>query len=232
MTHSLPKALPLIATLAATATLAACGNANSPTSSRAGNSNAASTAPATAATTETQPPAATKPAAPRQGSHPPGSTRDSEGPAASFRVAQGDNSIPEYGHEAPQNEKAHALTTLTAFLRARASHQWSRACSYLTTATRRSMTRLARAAGGSSSGDGCAVVLAALSKIRTTAASAQTLGPGAAAMRISASNAFLLYHGADGGQFVMPMANEHRAWKMTKPAPIPYPPTLSGAAAP
>jgi hypothetical protein len=152
------------------------------------------------------------------------------GPAASFLVPRGDNSIPEFGREAPASERGRALAALAAFLRARAGDEWSRACSDLIGGTRRQLTTIAKTASGKP--EGCGRMLAALSPDTSVRARAEMPARGPAALRVRGPNAFLLFYGADGGKYVMPVADEAGAWKMSKLAPIAYPPVPTGPAAP
>jgi hypothetical protein len=229
---------PLAAVLAAVG-LAACGGGGSSTSTPA--ASAASTpattpsvsTPATTATATT-PTAATKPAetAPRPSTSTSSSSSSSSGGsgggAAGFRATSGDNSIPNYGSEAPPSERERATAALAGFLRARASGEWPKACTYLAVATRTQLERLL--GGAKAKTGGCAQVLAQLSKDSAAShAETLTLAGGVAALRIKGTSAFALFHGPKGSKYVMPMRNEGGAWKMSQLAPLPYPLGSAGA---
>jgi hypothetical protein len=134
-------------------------------------------------------------------------------------VAHGDNSIPDYGGEAPTAERRRATAALTAFLHARASSDWSRACTYLSASTRKQIEVFGRSSKGRAS---CGTILATLSRSSTTAGE-DTITNGIAALRIKGDAAFALFHGLHGSKYVMPMRNEGGAWKMGELAPLAYP---------
>ena len=170
----------LLAAVLAAVGLAACGGGGSGTSMPAAS---ASTTPATMPTRRPrQRPRPRRPPRPRQDSDhvehrrppppsPPKPRRiprprplpsGSGGGAASFRAPSGDNSIPDYGSEAPPSERERAAVALAAFLRARAGGDWATACTYLAATTRTQLERLL--GGAKAKAGGCARVLAELSK--------------------------------------------------------------------
>jgi hypothetical protein len=219
--RALRAALALL-TLAAAAGLAACGSGGTTTTTTTTTVSVAPVAktastPATTASapahTATPPPAETT----HHSSAPSGTA---SGGAASFKVAHGDNSIPEYGQEASSSERQRAATALAAFLKARAAGEWAQACAYLTRTTRKQLELFAKATKGKVSG--CAPILAAFS--RDSAASRADLYSGSvAAVRIKGRSAFALFHGPHASKYVMPMVNEGGAWKVGDLAPLPYP---------
>ncbi len=240
MRHGRTVALLLAAVLAAVG-LAACGGGSSSTSASTPVASVATTpattptatAPASTATATT--PTTTAATKPAETPPPPSSTSTSSsssssssgGGAASFRAPSGDNSIPNYGNEAPGSERARASAVLAAFLHARAGGQWEQACVYLAGATRRQLEKFAALSKGKVKG--CGPVLAALSK-GPTAARADPLTGGVAALRIKGKSAFALFHGPKGSKYVMPMVNEGGTWKMSQLAPVAYPLGSAGAA--
>lgn len=240
---------PLLAAALAAVGLAACGGggsspstpaasvASTPTATTGGATptTPAATTPATTATattpttTSSTPTATTKPAetAPRPSTTSTSPSSGSGGGAASFRAPSGDNSIPDYGSEAPPSEREHAATALAAFLRARANGDWATACTYLATATRTQFERLL--GGAKAKAGGCARVLAELSKSTAAHAETLTLTAGVAALRIKGTSAFALFYGPKRSKYVMPMRSEAGAWKMSQLAPLPYPLGSAGA---
>jgi hypothetical protein len=225
----------LLAAVLAAVSLTACGGSGSSTSTPAANaastpaSTPAATVPTTPTTaTATTPTATSKPAesTPRPAAPSTSSSSSSGGGAASFRAPSGDNSIPDYGSEAPGSERSRATAALAAFLRARAGAEWTRACVYLASPTRSQLEKFATISKGKVKG--CGPVLAALSR-GPAAARADTLTAGVAALRIKGRNAFALFHGPKGSKYVMPMVNEGGAWKMGQLAPLPYPLGSTGA---
>jgi hypothetical protein len=236
----------LLAAALAAVGLAACGGGGSSTSTvttgaaitptaTTGATTPTTSTPATTSTattpavTATTPTATTKPAetVPRPSTTSTSPSSGSGGGAASFRAPSGDNSIPDYGSEAPPSERERAATALAAFLRARASGQWSTACTYLAAATRTQLERLL--GGAKAKTGGCARILAELSKGSAAHAETLTLTAGVAALRIKGTSAFALFHGPKGSKYVMPMRNEGGAWKMSQFAPLPYPLGSAGA---
>lgn len=198
------------------ALLTACGGgsgSSAPTAAQGTSSPAATTAPTTTATTPE--PAARANHAPRS------SSASTHAGSAPFRVKVGDNSIPDYGTEATASDRARAATALGAYLLARARGQWSTACAYLTSETRTKLEAFA----GSSNGKpgGCGPAYRALTGPTPAAARADVLSGGLAALRIKGEKAFALFYGPHAQKYMMPMASEGGAWKVTQIAPLPYP---------
>jgi hypothetical protein len=235
--------LSLLAAAAIGGGLVACGGGGAPSASTPATSAHVSTAaPTASAPTTTTAPAttATSPAhttAPAPSATSTGSSAESShGPAASFHVQGGDNSVPDYGHEAGASERQRAEAALAAFLRARAQSDWPRVCAALASAT---LIQLDELASGSRTGTArattgstrtCERILKALSA-RPGSSRADTLVSGVAALRIDGASAFALWHGPGHTKFVMPMRNEGGVWKVTHVEPLPYP-LGSAAAAP
>jgi hypothetical protein len=140
--------------------------------------------------------------------------------AAGFRVPRGDNSIPDFGQEADATQRQLALNQLTAFMRARAKGEWSKACDYLARPTRRQLESFAKRSGDTP--NGCGPVFAALMSSHE-AERTDTLTNGVAALRIKEMTAFALFYGPNAEKYVMPMQNEEGAWKMTQITPLHYP---------
>lgn len=191
--------------------LAACGGADRSTSSTGGESVATATASGPAKSAGEAP-------APSSAS---GSVADrSSAGAAGFRVAHGDNSVPDFGQEAHAARRQRAVGSLITFMQARAKGEWSRVCDYLARSKRRPLESIARRSKGKLAG--CGTVLAAL-LTGPAAAHADTLTNGVAALRIKGKTAFALFYGPNAGRYVMPMRSEGGAWKMTQLDPLPYP---------
>jgi hypothetical protein len=194
--------------------LLACGGGGSTSAS---TTTVASTTPTTTpsptatATTTPTPKAHSQPSSPSSGG--------SGGGAASFRVAHGDNSIPEFGSEAPASERQRATAALAAYLRARAAGDWATVCTYLTGPTRRQLEGLTRPPKGRFKG--CGPVLGAIST-EPAAARATTL-TSVAAFRVKGANAFILFYGPHASKYIIPMVREGSAWKVSQLAPLAYP---------
>jgi hypothetical protein len=189
--------------------VAACGDGGHQVSSNAPPSDAATTAASTTAAAA--------------------ATTTTTG-AASFRVPGADNSIPDFGGEAPVAERERAAAALAAFLNARAGGRWAKACAYLARATHTQLERVGGAAKGNAGG--CGMALRALSSGGgggTSGLHSETLAGAVAALRVEGKRAFALYHGRDKGKYVMPMVNEGEVWKVGELAPLSYPIGASGA---
>ena len=204
--------------------IAACGGGSS------SSSTASTAAPSAASTaTVTTPPAganpagkaAANPAAGETGGKTPRPSSPS-GPAAAFHTPHGDNSIPNYGAEAPASQRAGATAALRRYLAARAAGDWSTACSYLGSQTQKQLQVLT---GASSKGKlkGCAGTYAMLSAHTPTAERANPLSGALAVLRVKGDTAFALFYGPHGQKYMMPMAREGGTWKVNQIAPIPWP---------
>jgi hypothetical protein len=206
----------LLATLAlaalAAVVLGACGGGRS--------SNASSSVQSGSTATPTEAPATAAAGRPAKTSHPSGGPAKTEGSEA-FRVASGDNSIPDFGVEAAVSERDRAATALAAYLSARARAQWSIACTYLTRQGRAQLESLAGASKGKVKG--CTAVLGALEAHTPAVARADTFLHGLASLRVKGTRGFALYYGPHSQKYVVPLAREAGAWKITQLAPIPYP---------
>ena len=189
----------LLVTLAvlAAAWLAACGSDSSTSTERSATSS-----PATHPT----------PAA-KEGAEKPPAHHDSGGGSAQFRTKGGDNSIEELGDEASSSEFEQAATTLHTFLDARAAHDWRAACESLAPLVAQ---QLEQQFGGGSGGksQGCAQVLAALSASFTPQALREAAVADADALRAEGERGFLLFEGAHGTAYFMPMSREDGSWKV------------------
>lgn len=169
---------------------------------------------------------------PTQGPNPtsPGSPGRGAKGAAAFLVAQGDNSIPNYGSEASRSELIAATESLGAYLGARAGADWPRACSYLGAQVQKQLELLAGASGGG--GEGCAAAYAKLgSRIEASDRRSPLVG-GLAAFRLEGDKAFALFYGPGEQQYMMPMVSEGGAWKASQLEPIPWPLGAPGPSSP
>jgi hypothetical protein len=217
--------------LLAASLLAGCGGGSSAATTA---TSSVASAPTSTTTTTSTVTTAQPTAKARQRKAPPSvaaSGSSSGGGAASFREPHADNSIPDFGAEATASERARATAALTAFLNARASGEWPKACPYLSRATRAQLERFGGAAKGASKG--CGVALAALSGGDAHSAGsshAETLAGSVAALRVKGNSAFALYRGPSASKYVMPMVKEGGAWKVGQLAPIAYPLSASGTA--
>lgn len=196
------------------ALLVGCGSSSSSTASTAPSTQASTTATATTTTTST----AT--VAPHTRARAGSTSGSPKGGAARFRVARGDNSIPDFGGEASTSERQRATAALAAFLRARAHGEWAKVCTYLTRAIRREMEGFAKSSTAKTKD--CGAALGALQR-GSAAERADALTGGVVSVRVKGTSAFVLFLGPHGSKYVMPMQNEGGGWKVTQTAPLAYP---------
>lgn len=146
----------------------------------------------------------------------PPAHHDAASGAAQFEAKGGDNSIQEFGAEAGSSDFTAAATTLHGYLDARAAGAWRDACSYLSPGVAASLSQLS---GGSGGGASCPEAVASLSAAVPAATLNEAADAEVAALRSEGDRAFLLFHGAHGADYFMPMAHEGGAWKVAAIAP-------------
>jgi hypothetical protein len=142
--------------------------------------------------------------------------RRAAGRAAPFVDPEADNSVPTFGSEAGPSQRRRAEAVLRAYLRARAGRDWPSACTQLSAVVREGFEKLSRRPGAT-----CAQILAALSKGSDLA---DPLTGHLLSLRVSGGNAFALFYAPHRQQYIVPMAREGQAWKVSQAAPIAYPP--------
>lgn len=158
-----------------------------------------------------------------QGSGPGGSSKqhnDSGGGSAQFKVKGGDNSVQEFGQEGSKSEFDQAAEAVHGFFDARVKGDWQAACSYLAADVVESLKQLT---GNSRelAGAGCAKTLATLSEGAPREAFVAAAEADVGSLRIEGGQAFVLYRGANGTVFVMPMKDEGGTWKVASLAGTP-----------
>ena len=162
----------------------------------------------------------------RQGNASPDSPRwlkqhhDSGGGAAQFEVKNGDNSVQEFGAEASAGEREEAAAALHAFLDARAARQWAAACSFMSVASIVALEQIPKLSGNSDV-SGCPEVLGALGAEAAQKLLVEGATADVGALRIEGERGFILYHGANGNDLVMPMVREDGSWKVGNVEPVP-----------
>jgi hypothetical protein len=135
-----------------------------------------------------------------------------------FVTPGGDNSIQTYGEEADSSELDEAGAALTAYLDHRAAGDWAQMCEDLSKATLKPLEQLASRAP-QFKGKGCGAVLEALMGKASAATRANTLAGPIASLRVEGDRGFVLYHGAKGVDYFVPMAKEGGKWKVAAIAP-------------
>lgn len=211
----------LIVAIVATAALAACGGSDSTDGTESTAKVETSQAKATPGSGENEGKQSSGGSGSGEGRDADGSGADvdaaplkvSGGGSAQFRVKGGDNSVQEFGEESDESELEEAGAALHGFFVARAEEDWATACSFLSKGVQTQFEALG-SRSGQLDGKGCAGVLAAITPpLPATVRREQTIVD-AASLRHEDDNAFLIYRGAEGTSFVMPMDQEDGAWKV------------------
>lgn len=138
---------------------------------------------------------------------------DSGGGSGQFRTKGGDNSIQEYGDEPSRAVFDEAAAVLHDFLDARAAGAWRSACQRLAGSVVTGLVQ--QLAGQANGGPGhCAEILAALSSGAPPAVLREAAQADVGALRVKGESGFLLFRGAHGESFLMPMRREGGHWKV------------------
>jgi hypothetical protein len=206
MTRLYPRLLPL-AVVALALGFAACGG-----DSDSGSSSTAASPPPSSAE-ETTPEQ-------QEQDQTESSADKGEGGAVEFEVKGGDNSIQRFGSEADSSELDAAAAALQGFFDARVAGDWAGACTYLSKGAVEGFEQLA---GGSKQlkGAGCGAILGTLSEGVPKGALEEAAQVDAGALRVEGERAFLLYHGAQGVDYAIPIAEEGGEWKVAALAGTP-----------
>jgi hypothetical protein len=139
---------------------------------------------------------------------------DSGGGTAPFATKEGDNSVQESGKEGSPSETQAAAAVLHAYLDARVAHRWADACFYLSAGYAATIEAFAQRYAKDKGVKSCAEVLEALATGSSQQALVATAQADVGALRIDGDHGFVLYRGAGGEAFAMPMALEGGAWKV------------------
>lgn len=141
----------------------------------------------------------------------------SGGGSEQFRVKGGDNSIEEFGEEADKAELREVAQIVHGFYVARATGDWARACSYLAQEVQEKLEQL----DSRSSAKSCASALDAFTTDLPSSVWREVTTVDAVSLRHDGQQAFLIYRGAKGQVYAMPLYSEDGEWRIT---------ALSGAA--
>ena len=140
--------------------------------------------------------------------------RLSGGGSAPARVrGGGDNSVQDYGSEGTEVELRATAEAVHDFYAARVGGEWSRACSHLSAASIESLTQLA-ASSPQLKGAGCPAILAATTKSVSPELQRQLTTVDAISLRRDSERAFLIYYGAGGIVYAMPLVPEGNSYKL------------------
>lgn len=139
---------------------------------------------------------------------------DSGGGSEQFRHQGGDNSIAEYGVEASDDEREAAAAALHGFFDSVAAQRWDTACSYMSASLLAMLEHLPEPSGQQSDLEGCPEIFAALSGGIPQSTLDAAAKADVASLRIEGERGFVLYRGAGGEAYVMPVVREEGAWRI------------------
>lgn len=148
------------------------------------------------------------------------SHHDSGGGAAQFR-APGDNSIQESGGEASASERKRAAASLHGYLDSHAAGRWAAACHYLSATLVVGLERVGAMSQSAQGSTGCPKALAALSRGLQPRVLREGAQADVGSLRVNGDRGFVLYHGARGKDYAMPMVEEGGEWKVAALAGAP-----------
>lgn len=148
----------------------------------------------------------------------PPAHHDSGGGSGQFEAKGGDNSIQRFGSGTSGGEFAQAAAALHGYLDARAAGAWAAACSYMASGVADQLSQMSGEGPGGQS-PSCATILAALSGGLPPAALREVAVADVGALRVEGERAFVLFHGAQGVDYFMPMVREGGEWKVAALAP-------------
>jgi hypothetical protein len=134
---------------------------------------------------------------------------DPAGGAQQFEHRGSDNSIQESGHEAETSEREEAAIALHGYLDAGVRRDWKSACRYLAKRTYEQV-----AVSIVANGKPCPGVLAAFFSRVPTRSFVLAAKADVGAFRVEGAGGYLLYHGAEGVDYQMPMALNGGSWKV------------------
>jgi hypothetical protein len=137
---------------------------------------------------------------------------DSGGGSEQFEVKGGDNSVQEFGEEAPEPELEQAASALHDFLDARAAKDWQAACTYLAADTVTQLEQLS-AASKQLKGADCGELLQVLSGGIPASTQAAAAEADVGSLRFEGEQAFAIYRGAADMVYAIPMRKEAGEWK-------------------
>jgi hypothetical protein len=149
-----------------------------------------------------------------------GSSGEAQNPTG-FKVPGGDNSIQEFGEEAPGSDLSQAQEAVAALFRAFRSSDWSEVCGqYLSRKTFETIKEVAKMSPVAK-GTACPDVLAGLYSTGVTPEGPRN---GVDAMRIKGKLGFALYRGNDGKGYAISLESEGGRWKLSALGPTPLEP--------
>jgi hypothetical protein len=145
-------------------------------------------------------------------SYPPGPTRE-------FIVPYGDNTVQEYGREAPKAEREQASRMNSAWMRARAAQDWKRDCSYFSRGYRHSLVATDAVNASRGKVKNCAQALAYFGHRASGSYKNNLAGP-IDSLRMGKDHGYAQYHGNDGHDWIVPVQREGGKWWVANATPI------------
>jgi hypothetical protein len=137
----------------------------------------------------------------------------SGGGSGQFRTKGGDNSIQEFGEESDESELREAAEVVHGFYVSRAAEEWDKACSYLAKSNIEQLEQLAEQSTKSKGAD-CPTVLKAFTRPLSASVEREITTVDAGSLRHEGEQGFLIYFGAGGVKYAMPLKNEDGSWKV------------------
>jgi hypothetical protein len=150
-----------------------------------------------------------------------GTHQDSGGGPEQFEVKGADNSIQEFGEEAPPSEFDEAADSLHGYLDARAVEDWAAACRYLSPGLKAGLAQ-ALGAATEQGEPRCAAMIERLSTAQVGALRESAVA-GIGAFRVEGDSGFVLFHGAKGIDYYIPMTGGRGRWLVAAPVPSAFP---------
>jgi len=135
----------------------------------------------------------------------------SGGGSKQFIVKGGDNSIQEFGDEGDESELEAAARAVHDFYVARATGHWSQACDGMAPSLREQLEQLA---AKSTQVKGCASFLEAFTSPLSASSWREINTIDAGSLRRENEQAFLIYTGAEGTAYAIPLKEEDGTWKV------------------
>jgi hypothetical protein len=143
----------------------------------------------------------------------------SGGGSAQFRIKGADNSIANYGVEAPRAGLGEAARVAHGYFAALAREEWAAACLRLSANVMRGAERLAGVPRRTDKG--CAAALAVLFGKVKAAEGREATAMDAVSLRQRGAQGFLIYRGARGKPFFASLVREDGDWAVAGLSPTP-----------
>lgn len=137
----------------------------------------------------------------------------SGGGSDQFRTKGGDNSIQEFGEESAESELEEAAEAVHSFYVSRAEGDWKGACSHISKSMLERLEQLAKSSTELED-TSCPPFLEAFTSDLSDAEWREIATIDAGSLRLEGDQGFLIYHGAAGTDYAIPLALEDGEWKV------------------